>query len=265
MNRIDQMFELCRQEERKALIVFVSAGDPSLEFTRRLIPALTEAGADLIELGVPFSDPVADGPTIQQASQRALAGGATLPAILEMAADLRRSDTRTPLVLFSYYNLVLHYGAERLAAVSGENGIDGWLLVDLPMEEEEEVLPCMKKHNLYKIPLLAPNTPAVRISGILRQAKGFAYYITVAGVTGARTELPPDLAEHLAEVRRMSPIPVAAGFGVSTPEQARTVGRQADGVIVGSRLINVLHQAENEEAAIKAGCELVRGLAQALR
>ncbi len=259
------MFTRCREEDRKALIVFVTAGDPSLDFTRQLIPALAGAGADLIEIGVPFSDPVADGPTIQRASQRALAGGANLPAILDLMDDLRKSCQETPFVLFSYYNLILQYGVEKLAAVSAEKGVDGWLAVDLPLEEEDEILPAMDRYDLYKIPLLAPNTPRERLQSILKRARGFAYYITVAGVTGARKELPPDLAEHLQELRSLSPIPVAAGFGVSTPEQARMVGKHADGVIVGSRLINVIQEAGSEKDALAAGTGLVRELSAALR
>ncbi len=264
MNRIDNMFAKCRAEGRKALIMFVSAGDPSLAFTRRLVPALVEAGADLIELGVPFSDPMADGPTIQAASERALAGGANLEGILEMAEGLRRDCPETPMVLFSYYNVVLQYGVERLAAASARLGIDGWLLVDVPPEEEGEVVPILEQHGLVKISLLAPTTPPERMAEILRRAKGFVYYITVAGVTGARLELPEDLAEHLAAVRERSPVPVAAGFGVSSPEQARMVGGQADGVIVGSRLINVIQEAADEEGALQKARELVRSLAAAL-
>lgn len=265
MNRIDSRFQKCKAENRKALILYITAGDPSPDFTRKLIPVLIEAGADIIEVGVPFSDPMADGPTIQGAADRALAAGMTLQDVISICGELRPRHPEIPFVLFSYYNPILQYGTEKLVDESARLGIDGWLLVDVPPEEEMEVIPGLEKNGLAKITLLAPNTPQERISSILKNAKGFVYYITVTGVTGARTELPPDLAGHLAEVRRLSPAPVAAGFGVSTPAQARTVAEHADGVIVGSRLINIIQEAGSEKKALTDAGEFVEGLAKAVR
>jgi tryptophan synthase alpha chain len=263
MNRIDQIFKKCRSENRKALIMFVSAGDPSLDFTARLIPRIIESGADIVEIGVPFSDPMADGPTIQMASERAIAAGATLPRILDMICEVRKSCPDTAFVLFSYYNVLLQYGVEKLAAKSAEVGIDGWLVVDVPAEEDDEVVPILERHGLYKIPLIAPTTPHERMKKLLKNASGFVYYVTVTGVTGARAELPDDLSEHLDQVKRLSAAPVAAGFG--TPEMARMIGEHADGVIVGSKLIKTIQAAPDESTALANATDLVANLAKALR
>ena len=264
MNRIDKTFESCRNEDRKALVMFVSAGDPNLEVSERLIAEIAAAGADIIELGVPFSDPMADGPSIQAASQRALAAGTTLQGILDMVRRLRlRIDT--PLVLFSYYNVLLQYGIEKLATASAEVGIDGWLVVDVPAEEAEEVRPHIEPHGLQWITLLAPTTPPRRQADLLAKASGFAYYITVTGVTGARDRLPENLVADLDAVRALSPVPVVAGFGISSPEMAKAVGAHADGIVVGSALINTLAEAYDPETGIAQCSEFVRSLATALR
>jgi tryptophan synthase alpha chain len=265
MTRIDQAFKVCQGNGRKALVIFVSAGDPDLAFTEELIPAIAEAGADIIEIGVPFSDPMADGPAIQAASQRALKAGTTLAGILAMAERLRKNGVQTPFVLFSYYNVLLQYGVERLAAESAAKGIDAWLVVDMPAEEEDEIAPVLKQHGLQKITLLAPTTPPDRMARLAARAEGFIYYITVTGVTGARDTLPPDLARHLREVKQASTVPVAAGFGVSTPAMARQVGAEADGVVVGSKLIQTIAAAENRQQAKQQAVDLVTSLAGALR
>jgi len=264
MNRIDRAFTVCRAENRKALVAFVSAGDPDLDVTEKLLPALAASGADVIELGVPFSDPMADGPTIQAASRRALAAGTTLPRILEMVQRFRkRSDT--PLVLFSYYNLIFRYGVDRLAAESADAGIDGWLVVDLPAEESSEVRPALVRNGLHWIALAAPTTPAERLSLLLEGAGGFVYYITVTGVTGARNALPSDLVDHVTCLKQATALPVAAGFGISSPEMARKVAAHVDGVVVGSKIIDLLSGADSPDAGIKRAAAFVHDLADALR
>ncbi len=264
MNRIDSLFQQQRENRRKTLVIFVSAGDPDLAFSERLIPALVAAGADLVEIGVPFSDPMADGPTIQAASQRALAAGTTLDGILAMVKRLRDGGLAAPLVLFSYYNVILQYGVDRLAADSVAAGIDGWLVVDLPPEEEQEVLPAMTANGLHKITLLAPTTPPDRATRLASRAKGFVYYITVTGVTGSRVELPADLATHLQAVKACSSVPVVAGFGVSTPEQAKMIAAHVDGVVVGSQLVRTIAESPDPESALANASALVAALAQPL-
>lgn len=259
-NRIDACFRACRDRGRKALVLYVCAGDPSLAFTAELLPRLAAAGADLIEVGVPFSDPMADGPVIQAASQRALAAGASLPGILAMLSGLRLP---VPLVLFSYYNVLLQYGVERLAAASGAAGVDGWLVVDVPEEETGEIQPALQRHGLQRIPLIAPTTPRERAVAILRHAGGFVYYITVTGVTGARQSVAGDAAAHVAELKQLTALPVVAGFGISSPETARAAARLADGVVVGSALVKLLADAAGPAAIAKAEA-FVRSLRQAL-
>lgn len=265
MNRIDRTFAGLQAEGKKALVIFVSAGDPDLNVTERLLLNAAEAGADVIEIGVPFSDPMADGPTIQAASQRALAAGTTLPGILEMIGRVR-ARIETPLVLFSYYNVLFQYGVERLARDSARLGVDGWLVVDVPAEEADEVRPSLAEHGLHWITLLAPTTPRERAAELLAGATGFVYYITVTGVTGARTGLPQDLQAHLDEVKSLTELPVVAGFGISSADMARNVARHADGVVVGSALIQIMAQAGDKgvDAVLAEGADLVRGLAEAL-
>lgn len=264
MNRIDRAFQTCRAEGRKALVSFVSAGDPDLATTARLVPAIAAAGTDIVELGVPFSDPMADGPTIQRASQRALASGTTLAGVLETVATVRQV-TAVPLVLFSYYNVIFQYGVERLATAAAAAGIDGILLVDVPFEELGEVLPAFDRVGLPVIRLVAPTTPPERTALITRKAGGFIYCITVTGVTGSRSELPDDLGTQLGRVRAVSPVPVVAGFGISSPEMARAVAAHADGVVVGSALVQRLAEPGSVDERIAACAHFVADLAAALR
>lgn len=251
MNRIDATFQRCAREKRKALVMFVSAGDPCLEATEEAVINITAGGADLVEIGVPFSDPMADGPTIQEAGQRALAAGTTLQGILAMVRRLRERGVEVPFVLFSYYNVLLQYGLERLARDARDAGIDGCLVVDVPMEEKPEVAPLLHEQGLQWISLIAPTTSPERAARIVADAEGFVYCITVKGVTGARAELPENLAEHLEELRAASPVPVVAGFGVSTPEMAALVARHADGVVVGSALVRTIHAADDWQQGVE--------------
>lgn len=264
MNRIDKTLKGCRDQGRPALVMFVSAGDPSLETSERLITEISAAGADIIEIGIPFSDPMADGPAIQAASQRALAAGANLPAILAMLKRLRKK-LQTPFVLFSYYNVIMQYGVEKLAEISADIGIDGWLIVDVPAEESGEIRPALNATGIRWITLLAPTTPPERVEKLVEHAEGFVYYITVTGVTGAREKLPKELEENLEKIRSASPVPVVAGFGISSPPMARTVARHADGIVVGSALIQIMAQAENTDEGIRESAAFVSSLAEALK
>lgn len=263
-NRIDMAFSTCREQRRKALVMFATAGDPSLPFTEKLLPRLADAGADVLEVGVPFSDPMADGPTIQEASQRALAAGTTLEGIFEMIGHARRNGLTAPVVLFSYYNALLQYGPERLAARAAEVGVDGCLVVDVPAEEKGELSPILEAQGIHWINLIAPTTATERCREVLSDAQGFTYLITVKGVTGARAELPADLRRHTEEVCRESPVPVVAGFGVSSGEMAARVGAAADGVVVGSALVRTVHEGRDQADALNRAESLVRSLRQGL-
>ncbi len=263
MDRIKNTFETCNAENRKALVMFAVMGNPDLATSEQLIVEIAKSGADIIELGVPFSDPMADGPVIQTAGVKALETGVNLHQIIEAAARIRQ-QTEVPLVLFSYYNLMTSYGLEELASDAKDAGIDAILAVDVPFEESGELRPVLDRYGLHLIPLIAPTTPLERAAMILEHATGFAYYITVKGVTGARGELPKDLTERISELRKISPIPVVAGFGISSPEMAKTAGEHADGVVVGSALVRITLDNPPEEA-IRKGVEFTAGLAGALK
>ena len=256
MNRIIHTFEQLRQHGRKAFIGFLMAGDPDIATSEQRVRAALENGLDILELGVPFSDPTADGPTIQAAGQRALASGTTVRLVLDMVMRLRRSFS-TPIVLFGYANPFFSYGYEKLCADAQAAGADGFLIVDLPFEESDEMRPFVEKQDLCLIPLVAPTTPMDRAGTILQGAKGFVYYIMVKGVTGARDTMAEDVADRIASLRRQTKLPIAAGFGVSSGAQAREAAAVADGVVVGSALVQAAHEDRL--------ADLVKEIARALR
>ncbi len=263
MNRIDETFSRKSRTNSKTLVMFLPAGDPDLATSAELIKNIADAGADIIEVGVPFSDPTADGPTIQAASQRALRAGTTLPRIFEMIREVRK-EISTPLILFGYYNVFFNYGLEAFARDARQAGVDGLLVVDLPPEEADEVYPALEEHDLHLIPLLAPTTSSERRHKVLRKAGGFIYYVSVTGVTGVRAAVPSDLAEHLKQIKSETALPTVAGFGVSTPDMAREVVQYADGVVVGSALVKTIAEAESREAGLNSARQFVRSLAEAV-
>ncbi|MBN1210907.1 MAG: tryptophan synthase subunit alpha [Myxococcaceae bacterium] len=243
-----------------ALVAYAMAGDPDLPRSVDVFAALVEGGADILELGVAFSDPIADGPVIQGASERALKAGSTLRRVLdEVVPAVRKRCPDTPLVVMTYINIVMAMGEERYAKLARERGISGTILPDLPPEESAGLRSTFDAAGLDLIPLCAPTTPPARAEAIARDARGFVYCVSVAGVTGMRAELPPDLSSRLELVRRASPVPVVAGFGISTAEQARVIGANADGVVVGSALVRAAHT--DGPAAVRQLCaEIKRGL-----
>jgi tryptophan synthase alpha chain len=242
MSAIDQVFERCAEEGRAAFIPFLMAGDPDLTTTPRLVEALAAGGADLIELGVPFSDPIADGPVNQRAATRALAAGTTLAGILEVVATARESVT-VPIVLFSYFNPIRARGVELFAEQAAASGVDGVLCVDLPPEEaEDSYLPALTKNDLDPIFLLAPTSTTERMKLVGQASRGFVYYVSRTGVTGERELLTKTLPKEVKRVRRKVDLPVAVGFGISTPEQVAAVGDIADGVVVGSALVRLVEE-----------------------
>jgi tryptophan synthase alpha chain len=245
-HRIAATFRELRARNEAALIPYVVAGDPNLDRTRDLVLEFARRGADIIELGVPFSDPMADGPANQRASQRGLKSGASLAAILAMVSELRK-ETEIPLLLFGYFNPIFHYGCERLCADAARAGIDALLVVDLPPDEAGELQKPARANGLDIIYLLAPTTPVERARQVVRSASGFIYYVAVTGVTGARVALAADLEEQVTRMRGVTDLPIGVGFGISTPEQAAKVARFADAVVVGSA-ISLLVEANAESA-----------------
>ncbi|HXU44108.1 MAG TPA: tryptophan synthase subunit alpha [Thermoanaerobaculia bacterium] len=239
---IERAFATCRRERRAAFIPFLMAGDPSLAATADLLAALAAGGADVIEIGLPFSDPIADGPTNQRAAGRSLAAGTTLSGVLEMIASLR-ARIGVPIVLFSYFNPLHARGLERFAEQAAASGVDGVLCVDLPPEEgKRELVPILDRHGIDAIFLLAPTSTRERVRRAAEASSGFLYYVSRTGVTGERTALADDLAGDIAKLRKKLPLPLAVGFGISTPEQVAAVGAVADGVVVGSALVRFVEE-----------------------
>lgn len=239
MGRIEEKFAALKKVNRKGFVAYLTAGDPAMEITAELIPALEAAGVDVVEIGVPFSDPTADGPAIQAASQRALKRGATLAKILAMIAELRRTSA-IPIVLFGYYNPILSYGPEKFATDAAAAGVDGILVVDLPPEEADELRRFTDPAGLAFITLIAPTTDPARARKILRGAAGFVYYISITGVTGTAVPRPDDVRREVERLKGMTTLPLAVGFGISTPEQAAAIAPLADGVVVGSALVRLI-------------------------
>ncbi len=262
--RIERKFAELRARGEAALIPFIVAGDPNLEATRALVLELEARGADLIELGVPFSDPMADGPANQRALARGLASGASLAAILALVSEIRR-ESQIPIVLFGYYNPILHYGCERLCADAARAGVDGMLVVDLPPEEAAELARPARAHGLNIIYLLAPTTPVERVRTIAHAGSGFLYYVAVTGVTGTRASLAAGLEARVRALRVVTDLPVGVGFGISTAAQAGEVAAYADAVVVGSALSLIIEREGTGPGLTAAVGDLVSTMKNAMR
>ena len=263
MSRITELFERLRREDRRGLIAYLTAGDPSPAHTPALVAALERGGADLIELGVPFSDPVADGPMIQRASDRALAAGTTLAKVLDIARTIRQRS-EVPLLLFSYLNPLLRYGFDRLASDAVAAGIDGCLITDLSVEEAGSTVPRLRAAGLDTVFLAAPTSPERRLKLVAEYSSGFVYLVSRTGVTGERDTLSSSVAPLVEAMRRSTKLPIAVGFGISKPEHAAEAGRVADAIVVGSafvRLIEKFGHSPDLEAELEA---LARQLKQPL-
>ena len=255
MSRVSDVFQ-----NGKAFIPFVTAGDPNLETTELLIPAMAEAGADLIEIGIPFSDPIAEGIVIQEADMRALAYGTTTAKIFDMVKRIREK-MNTPLAFMTYINPIFVYGAERFLARCKECGVDALIVPDMPFEEKQERLPYCHQYDIELISLIAP-TSKERIAAIAREAEGFVYCVSSMGVTGVRTEITTDIGEMVSLVKKESDIPCAIGFGISTPEQAKKMAASADGVIVGSAIVRIVAQYGTD--CIAPVCDYVKAMKAAI-
>lgn len=264
MTRITDTFAALRARREVVLIPYITAGDPDLETTFALVHELARQGADIIELGVPFSDPMADGPTHQRAAERALQSGTSLAGILELVQRLRQSLS-VPIILFSYYNPIFRYSGQRFASDARAAGVDGVLCVDLPPEEANELKRETDKHDLDLIFLLAPTSSLDRAGAVLSRARGFVYYVAVTGVTGARASLPADLSEMVQRIRAISPVPVGVGFGISSPQHAAEVARIADAVIIGSAISQIIETHQGRADLLPRVGQFVASLKHALR
>lgn len=265
MSRLGKRFMKLAAEDRAALVTYAMACDPDRETSQRILNGLAAAGADIIEFGMPFTDPMADGPAIQLAAQRALKAGGSLRLTLEMVAELRQTDTQTPVVLMGYYNPVYVWGPEKFCADAAAAGIDGLILVDLPPEEADELVPHCRANKIDFIFLTTPTSDDARLPVILDDASGFVYYVSIAGITGTASASAGAIAEAVERIRRHTPLPVCVGFGIKTPEQAAEVARVADGAVVGSAIVQVIAETAGTDRAVTAPLELVRALAEGVR
>ncbi len=259
--RIDTRFAALKAEGRPGLVTFIMAGDPDADTAMEILKGMPAAGADLIEIGMPFSDPMADGPAIQLAGQRALAGGQTLARTLEMVRGFREGDNETPIVLMGYYNPIYIYGNEKFVEEAKSSGVDGLIIVDVPPEADDELcLPAMEQ-GINFIRLATPTTDAERLPRVLENTSGFVYYVSITGITGAAAPDPARVAQSVAAIKQSTTLPVAVGFGVKTAEQAASIGQGADGVVVGSALVNAIETSlDGNGNATKATALAVHGL-----
>ena len=268
--RIDKRFAALKKEGRAALVTFTTAGDPDYDTSLELLKRLPEAGADVIEMGMPFSDPMADGPAIQASSQRALKAGQTMKKTLEMVRAFRARDSDTPLVLMGYYNPIYIYPVDAFIRDAKEAGVDGLIVVDVPPEQDEELCIPALKAGLNFIRLATPTTDAKRLPAVLANTSGFVYYVSIAGITGTKTPDASEVHAHVARIKSETELPVAVGFGVRTPEQARNIAEGADGVVVGSALVEIIKEnltsdGKGGDGAVEKVTTLVEQLAGALK
>lgn len=263
MNRIDRCFAALKNNNRKALIPFITAGDPSREMTVPLLHALVAAGADVLELGVPFSDPMADGPTIQRASERALKLGVSLRSVLEMVAEFRKQDATTPVVLMGYGNPIEAMGWEIFSRRCAEVGVDGVLTVDFPPEESHEAFEHLQRHNIAPIFLLAPTTNEARIAQVAKLARGYVYYVSLKGVTGAGNIDLSAIEQKIPQLRKHIKLPIGVGFGIRDAATANAVSKLCDGVVVGSRIVQEVENSTEQNVVANVG-KLVKKLRTAL-
>jgi len=259
MNRIDKKFKELKKRRKKAFVAFIMAGDPSIAITRKLVFELEKQGADIIELGVAFSDPLADGPTIQRASERALKRKANLDSACNLVRNVRLK-TQIPIAFLTYYNILYHYGLERFVEKAKSSGVDGVIVPDLPPEESGELRRIARKKGFSLIHLLAPTSSRQRIKMISNASTGFIYYVSLTGTTGARKELPKDLSASLRLIKRSTNKPVCVGFGISRPGQVKAISRLADGVIVGSAIIKTIEKNISEQKLVENVGKFVRRL-----
>ena len=268
--RIDHRFAALKAKGQPALITFVTAGDPDFATSAKILAGLPAAGADIIEVGMPFSDPMADGPAIQASSLRALHAGQDMGKTLRLVADFRKADADTPIVLMGYYNPIFVYGNERFLTDAKAAGVDGLIVVDVPPEADDELCQPARAHGLNFIRLLTPTTDAARLPAVLANTSGFLYYVSITGITGAAAPVAQDVHAQVARIKASTKLPVAVGFGVRTGEQARALAKGADGVVVGSALVTAIQQTLDKDAhatvaTVPAVLDLVASIAGVLK
>lgn len=259
MNRIDKKFKQLKKKRKKAFIAFIMAGDPSLSITKKLVFELEKSGADIIELGVPFSDPLADGPTIQKSSERALKNRINIDSVSNLVRDIRLR-TQIPIVFLTYYNLIYHYGLEKFVHKAKTSGVDGIIIPDLPPEESQGLRQMARKSDFSIIHLAAPTSSRERLRKISDASTGFIYYVSLTGTTGTRKKLPKELSGSLRNIKRITKKPICVGFGISTPEQVKAISKLADGVIVGSAIIKVIEKNIGKSDLVKKAGKFVKHL-----
>ena len=264
MKRIEQKFKELRAQKKSALIAYICAGDPDYETSLATLKAMPAAGADVIELGVPFLDPAGDGPTIEIAAKRAIAGGMTVQKTLKMVAEFRKTDQKTPLILMTYYNPVLKFGLNKIFTEAEKSGVDGFLIVDLPPEEEQEILPQISKTKLDLIRLIAPTTDLERQKKITKNAGGFLYLISLLGITGTTLAKAKDNVKNLQNLKKISKLPIAIGFGIQTPQQVREFSQiGVDAVVVGSALVKEMAEKKSRDEIVAVVTKKIREFANA--
>jgi tryptophan synthase alpha chain len=264
MNRIVERFDRLKTLGQKGFIAYIGAGDPNLEATRELALAFDQAGVDVLELGVPFSDPLSDGLVNQLAAHRGLESGTTPPKVLETVATIRK-QSQIPIVLYIYFNLVHRCGLEKFIRETAQAGVDGLLVLDLPPEEGVNYEALMRQFGLCNIYLIAPTTPEDRVALIAKRASGFVYYISREGVTGMQNTVAATIADMTGKIRKHTALPIAVGFGISTPEQARSVSQTAEAVVVGSAIVNQIARYGNSKDLVPKTTEFVQSLLQAVK
>lgn len=269
-SRIDQRFEELTKLGRPALITYFMSGDPDYETSVEILKALPAAGADLIEIGMAFSDPMADGPAIQKAGQRALAGGQTLKKTIKMVSEFRKTDKKTPIILMGYYNPIYIYGVEKFVKKAKSTGIDGLIVVDLPPEADDELCIPALEAGVSFIRLTTPTTDAKRLPSVLKNSSGFVYYVSVNGITGMAAPDPKKVAQSVAHIKAKTDLPVAVGFGVRSSEQAEAIGRAADGVVVGSAIVSAIENSLTKKGlatkkTVSAATKVVKDLAKGVK
>lgn len=257
-HRIDTTFSNLKVQNKAAFVAYIMGGDPNRETSQNVLNALPENGVDIIELGMPFTDPAADGPTIEEAGLRSLKAGTTLLTILDMAKTFRKSNNTTPIIIMGYCNPVHHMGYETFAAAAKEAGVDGAIIVDLPPEEDTELRAAFETHDLALIRLATPTTDKARLPRVVAGTKGFVYYVSVAGITGKALGQQAAVSDAVTRIKDASGLPVVVGFGIKTPKQAKTIAKEADGVVVGSAIVKTLH-----EDGVDAALALVKSLSTA--
>jgi len=262
MNKIEKKFQLLKVQKQKAFIAFITAGDPDLRTTEDLVVAFEKAGVDIIELGIPFSDPLADGPTIQASFYRALNKGTTVKKILETVKNIRRK-TPIPIALMSSYNPILRFGEEKFVKTCAQVGVDGLIIPDLPPEEAKNLRQWTQRYNIATIFFVAPTSTDERIKSNTKASSGFVYYVSLTGITGTQKAVAQSVVKQIKHIKRFTPKPVCAGFGISTPQQVKDIGRAADGVIVGSAIVKAIEQNKGNRDLVEKVSRYVRSLCAA--